>query len=112
MIAPENELCVPFERNGTTTDDEVNLSGSPPLRVGASCETTPFHQSTPTTRGQFGSFLPPGNLVHGLEGSFCSESGDTFTNMKGMTNVNAIDDTRDIEAVSYTHLTLPTIYSV
>ena len=57
----------PFEENGITMDLQPSVT------------------STPTTRGQFEKFNPPGNLNNNdLNGSYDSLSGDTFVYMQGM----------------------------
>ena len=43
-----------------------------------------FVQSTPTKRGQFLDFVPPGNLVNScLDGTYSSTKGLTFVFMQG-----------------------------
>ena len=59
-----------FEDNGRLIDDNLGRS---------------FRQSTPTTRGQFHDFIPPGNLVEAcLSGTFSSTTCLTFVHMPGM----------------------------
>lgn len=44
---------------------------------------TDYHQSTPSARGQFAEFVPPGNLITAcLSGSFPSTTGETFVGGK------------------------------
>ena len=53
---------------------------------------TSFSQSTPTNRGQFAKFVPPGNLVNAcLSGNYSSTTGMTFVYMDGIRNA-AIGD--------------------
>ena len=43
-----------------------------------------YLQSTPTNRGQFEEFLPPGNLINScLSGDYSSTTGMTFVYMRG-----------------------------
>ena len=62
--------CVSFDRNGTDVS-------SPALP-----KNKKFHQSTPTSRGQFEDFIPPGNLVNAcLSDTYSSTAELTFVYM-------------------------------
>ena len=69
--ASTEEICVPFERNGSWTD-ENDLGNS-------QIQHPNYTQSTPTTRGQFVRFSPPGNLITDcISGS----SGESVVHMR------------------------------
>lgn len=75
-----NEVTPPFERNGFHSDDMPTYSQ--------------YTQSTPTARGQFASFIPPGNLIEScLDGTYSSTSGLTFVYMRGGRKGAVIYDT-------------------
>ena len=78
----EHTHTLSFEENGQIVGD-----------IGRS-----YVQSTPSTRGQFHDFLPPGNLeCECLSGTFSSTTGRTFDYMPGMRNNVLVFDTSSEE---------------
>ena len=76
VVADQPELpSLTFSDNGTSSDSnpEISYYNHPE-----------FVQSTPTQRGQFASFIPPGNLITScLSGEYSSTTGLTFVYMPG-----------------------------
>ena len=55
-----------------------------------------FIQSTPTQKGKFARFVPPGNIITGcLNDTFSSTTGLTFVYMQGHQKCNIITDSTD-----------------
>ena len=87
----EEEHTVPFEQNGSLSQSDLN--GMPEYSYYKHEEYT---QSTPTVRGQFQNFVPPGNIINTcLDEQYSSTSGMTFVYMQGHKGNAAIADSTD-----------------
>ena len=87
VISDISELSAPFHANGSITGE--GTFGSLP-------DPTPFTTSSPTSRGQFAQFIPPGNIVNTcLDETYSSTSGLTFVYMQGVRKAAIINDTSE-----------------
>ena len=86
----ENDHSLPFNLNGI---DHESFENEPALDYYAHDK---YVQSTPTARGQFEEFIPPGNLINAcLDGDYSSITGLTFTYMQGRSKKAVIADSTD-----------------